>query len=475
MKGAFRMKEDRKVIHILIVMSVLFLSLVVYLTYFELFVKDRIITNSYNQRQWEAEEDTIRGRILDKNGIVLADSPKTEDGWKRTYPHGSLYSHVIGYNSRTYGKSMLEASYNDYLLGSERGIFDFGNRDESGMRYGDDVYLTLDHELQKLASQLLGDRNGAVVAMNPKTGEILALVSKPAFDPNEDKLSANWQAMVESEDAIFLPRATQGLYTPGSTYKTVISAGALENGMEDLVIEDKGTVTIDGKPFSNTGKKAYGKIDMKKALAVSSNVFFSQVGVELGENVLRSLADRFGLGKDIPFEIPVTKSRFPYDSMGKTDMASVAIGQGKLQVTPLHMAMITSCIANNGVMMKPYMVSRVVSHDGDEIKVTEPSVLYNVMSTQTAGAIKLMMREVVKSGTGKSAAIEGVNVAGKTGSAENELTAEGEAKNHAWFISFAPVENPKIAVAVILEYSGTTGGGSAAPIARELMKAYLKK
>lgn len=471
------MKENKKVINILIAMSVLFLSLIAYITYFELFVKEDIIINSYNQRQRETEEGTVRGRILDKNGVVLAESTKTETGWKRTYPYGSLYSHVIGYNSRIYGKSMLEASYNDYLLGVGKGdsIFSFGNWDESGMKYGDDLYLTIDHELQKLAEQGLGDRNGAVVAMNPKTGEILVLASKPAFNPNEDQLSANWQSMVESENHIFLPRATQGLYAPGSTYKTVISAGALENGLGDLVIEDNGTVVIDGKPFSNTGKKAYGEIDMKKALAVSSNVFFSQVGVKLGENKLKELAQKFGLEKAIPFDIPVSKSRFSYDHMKETDMAAVGIGQGKLMITPLHMAMITSCIANNGVMMKPYLVSRIVSHDGREVKVTEPSSLYNVMSPRTAGAIKLMMREVVESGTGKSAAIKGVNVAGKTGSAENELTAKHEDKNHTWFIAFAPVENPRIAVAVILEYSGSTGGKLAAPIARDIMKAYLEK
>lgn len=471
------MRENKRVVHVLIAMCMLFFSLIVYLTYFEVFVKDRIITSSYNRRQWEVEDSTVRGRIYDCYGMVLADSCKVGNRWERVYPFGNLYSQVLGYNSRSYGRSLLEASYNNYLLdiGRLSSIFTFNNKLSSGVRYGNNIYLTINHDLQTLAYKLLGDRNGAVVAMNPQTGEILAMVSKPDYDPNSRKLSENWQEMVESKLHPFVPRATQGLYTPGSTFKIVTSAAALENGFGNLFFEDEGNVVIDGKPFSNTAGKAYGRIDLKRALAVSSNVYFAQIGVMLGSENLSNIARLIGMNEDIPFDIPVSRSRFPYKTMEKTDMAAASIGQGKILVTPLHMAMITSSVANKGVMMKPFLVKSVVSHEEKTIFEQKPSILYTVMSPETAEIIKDMMREVVESGTGKNAAIKGVSVAGKTGTAENELTDGGKDKQHAWFVALAPVENPQIVVAVILEYSGSTGGKLAAPVARQLISAYLSK
>lgn len=318
------------------------------------------------------------------------------------------------------------------------------------------------------------ERNGAVIAMNPKTGEILALVSKPDFDTNAESLTENWKALVESQQAPFLPRATQGLYTPGSTYKIVTSAVAIENGLDGLKFNDKGVITIDGKEISNSKGKAYGEIDLKKALAVSSNVMFAQLGVKLGQDKLADMAKRVGFGSDIPFDIPVSKSLFPYQKMEQNDMAAAAIGQGKILVSPLHMAMIASGIANNGMIMKPFLVRSIVSPTGKEIKGTKPDEFKRIMESDVASRVSMMMREVVVSGTGKKAAIKGINVAGKTGTAENELTAQKKNKEHAWFVGFAPAENPQIVVAVILEYSGSSGGSAAAPIAQKVMAKYLK-
>lgn len=470
-------RENKRIIHVLVLMCLLFLSLIVFLTYFEFFVKDNIMTNSYNRRQWEREDKTVRGSIYDRNGVILAESTGIGSKSERTYPYGALYSHVIGYNSKSYGRTLIEHSYNNYLLDIKDSytVFDLKNRLSKEEKRGNDVHLSLDHKLQTLADGLMKGKRGAVVAMQPNTGEILAMVSKPDFDPNSKSLSENWRDMVESEEYPFLPRATQGLYAPGSTYKVVISAAALENGLGSVSYIDKGKITIEGKEFRNFGGKAYGDIDLKHALAVSSNVVFSQLGVELGSNNLKDIADRMGIGKVIPFDISVNQSRFPYSSMGKTDMASVGIGQGKLLVTPLHMAMITSCIANNGVMMSPILVNQVMSTQGKKMKNSVPETLYKVMSPKTALEVKNMMKEVVVSGTGKSAAIKGVHVAGKTGTAENEITDKQKNKEHAWFIGFAPAEDPKIAVAVILEYSGSTGGKTAAPIAQKIMAEFLGK
>ena len=470
------MKENRRIIHVLIVVCLLFFSLIGYLTYFEIFKKSTVITSSYNRRQWEREESVLRGSILDRNSVLLAKSTKVKGKQKRVYPYKDLYSHVIGYNSRAYGRTLLESAYNGYLLDISQlsSVFGMKSKPSDKESLGNNIYLSIDHKLQSLASRRLQGRKGSVVAMNPKTGEILAMVSYPSFDTNENKLSENWQELVESQESPFLPRAVRGMYTAGSTFKIVISAAAVENGLEDKVYNDKGTVLIDGKPFKNSGGKAYGDIDMVKALSVSSNVYFSQMGVELGEDKIKDISRRFGFGEAIPFDITTAKSRFSYDNMGKTDMAAVGIGQGKVLVSPLHMAMIVSCIANDGVMMKPYLVTRIESSQGKKIKSFEPSVFKNVISRKTASKVQDAMWEVVKNGTGKSAAIGGINVAGKTGTAENELTVKEENKEHNWFVGFAPVENPQIAVAVILEYHGSTGGKACAPIARDLMREWLK-
>jgi len=467
---------ERRTIYVLVFVSSLFLILVGYLTYFELFQKDRIVSNPYNRRQYEIEEKTLRGSVYDSKGNVLAKSEIIDGVQQREYPYGPMYSHVIGYSSKKYGKSLIEAKFNNYLLGinDSSAVLNLKDKLTGSVKEGNDIYLTIDHELQRKAYNLLGDRKGAVIAMNPKTGEILAMVSKPDFSPNDSELEKNWSNMVDDEDAPFLTRATQGLYTPGSTYKVVISAAAIENDLSNKVFEDKGTVTIDGKKISNSGEKAYGNIDIKTALAVSSNVVFATIGCELGEDILKDMAQRVGLGASIPFDIPVSQSVFKYNKMSKADMAAVGIGQGKVLVTPLHMALITSAIANDGIMMKPILVSRVESSSGIVLKKQKPSELYRIMSPETAAYVKDMMVEVVESGTGKKAAIKGIKVAGKTGTAENELTALQKNKEHAWFIGFTPADDPQVAVAIILEYSGSTGGSAAAPIARDLISAWLK-
>lgn len=471
------MPTDKKIIHVLVVVSVLFLSLIAYLSYFELFAKDRIITSPYNRRQWAREESTLRGSILDRNGTVLASSRISEDKQVREYPFGPLYSHIIGYSSRTYGKSMLEAQYNQYLLNISdfSTVFDIKDKLSGDKKAGNNLYITIDHNLQTTANSLLEGKQGAVVAIEPKTGEILAMVSKPDFDPNSQAISDHWTQWVESKEAPFLPRATQGLYAPGSTFKTMIGAAAIENGLGGMTIEDKGTVTIEGKEFRNFGGAAYGALDMRKAMAVSSNTYFSQLGVELGSKNIQDMTERIGFGKLIPFDLTVEKSLFPYKTMGKVDMAAVGIGQGKTLVTPLHMAMIAAGIANEGSMMKPLLVDRIVKQEDTLVKQAKPGEFLRMMKPDTARSMKEMMEGVVSSGTGGNAAISGVRVAGKTGTAENELTGREKNKEHAWFIGFAPAENPRIAVAVILEYSGSTGGQAAAPIAGDIMAAWLKR
>jgi len=468
------MAENKRIIRVMVGLCSLFLALVVYLKFIQLFKSKSLIANTYNRRQVKIEENTARGNIYDRNGVLLAYSEKNGEQQERIYPFGPLYSHAIGYNSKVYGKSLIEAAYNRELLGINEYSQVFGMASSSNYpgRKGDNIYLTIDHELQALGGELLQGRKGAVVAMDPKTGEVLALVSSPSFNPGAKELEKNWQVMVESQDAPFLSRATQGLYPPGSTFKILITAAAIEKGLENEIYNDKGSIVIDEREIRNSAGKAYGEIDLKEALAVSSNVVYAQLGVTLGEGSLKDIAQRAKFGKEIDFDIPVSASRFPHDSMSKTDLAESAIGQGKVLVTPLHMSMITSGIANGGVMMKPLLVKKLEDPDGKTDKDAKSAEYSKIMSKDVSEKIKVMMQEVVVSGTGHNAAIQGINVAGKTGTAENELSVKKKAKEHSWFVGFAPVEDPKIAVAVIVEYGGS-GSDTAAIIARNIIKKYL--
>ena len=365
------------------------------------------------------------------------------------------------------GKGYLSNRYDGHA------IMDIVAKIEGYEPAGADLSLTIDNDLQTKAEKLMRNLKGAVVVMNPKTGEILAMVSKPDFNPNSSKLESKWKTLVESPDAPFMPRATLGMYAPGSTFKVVISAAAIENGMSGMKFKDNGVTTIDGKEFRNAGGEAYGELDLEGAPVVSSNAFFATLGADLGFKNLKDASMSFGLQKNIPFELPVNMSSFPYKEMSKTDMASVGIGQGKILVTPLQMALIASCIANDGVMMKPWLVKGVKTVTGITLHEGLPSELFRSVSQDTAVAVKDMMVGVVENGTGKNSRINGISVAGKTGTAQNESTEEGKGKEHAWFIGFAPADDPVVAVAVIAEFSGSSGGSLCAPIARELMKACL--
>jgi penicillin-binding protein A len=468
------MQVNKRIIYLLIILSSMFFILVAYLTYFQLFVGDNIISSSYNRRQMEKENNTIRGNIYDRSGTILAKNEIKDGKSERIYPFGSLYCHVIGYNSKSYGRTLIESRFNDYLLGNKGiGAFLNFNVNTSASKSGDNLYLSIDHNLQKLAQGQLKGRDGAIVVMNSQTGEILAMVSKPDFNPNSESLSNNWQTLVESKEYPFYSRAVQGLYAPGSTFKIVTAAAAVEKGLDGLKINDEGSILVDGKVINNFDQKAYGNIDIKRAMAVSSNVFFAQLGLNLGFDSIKNIVGSFGLGKEIPFDLPVNESVFPYKSMTQADMAAAGIGQGKLLVTPLQMAMITSCIANKGVMMKPRLVTKAVAPDGNAVKEWKPEVLYHSISSAAAIKVGEMMREAVVSGTGSKAAVKGVHIAGKTGTAENELTGKEKNREHAWFTCYAPFEDPKIVVTVILEYSGSTGGKAAAPIAGKLIQAAL--
>lgn len=457
---------NKRITRLMILFCILFLALIGYLTYFEIELSDSIEQNAYNQRLWMHEEDVQRGSIYDRNGTVLAYS----DGSKRIYPYNSLYSHVIGYNTKTYGKSQLELTYNKQLLGNN-GITDALNL--SKITSGYDLNLTIDHKLQNTASNLLGSRNGAIVALNPKSGEILALVSKPDFNPNESSLVENWSNLTTNETSPLLPRATSGLYAPGSTFKIITASSAIENGLSNKSFNDTGSIEIGNKVFTNYGGRAYGTITMDQGLVFSSNVVFCSLGLELGQERLKATAENFGFNKKIDFDINTAKSIFPQKHFSKEQQAALGIGQSEILATPLQMALVASSIANGGNMMKPFIVKSITNKTGFSVNETKPQILYKTVSSDIASRLKDAMIDVVNKGTGTSAAVSGIQVAAKTGTAENEQSERNSGKEHTWIVAFAPADNPQIAVAVMMEYSGGSGGANCGPVARNLISQYL--
>ncbi|MBQ2284109.1 MAG: peptidoglycan glycosyltransferase, partial [Clostridia bacterium] len=336
--------------------------------------------------------------------------------------------------------------------------------------------LTIDHSMQELAYKELGDRSGCVLAINPKTGAIIAMVSKPDFDPNEESLAENWNTLVEDDNHPFLARATSGLYAPGSTFKMLTALAAVENGYEDMVFEDNGSVTINGKIFENQKGKEYGEIGIKDGFAYSSNVVFGTLGFKLGGSKLFNVARRFGFNDVFDFDLEYMVSKFPQNINDDAQEAALAIGQGNMLATPLQMAMVTCGIANNGVVMKPYIVDRVVSKENRVVKKYKPTVLYEASDSLYTTKVVEMMVETVKNCKAKNLEkIKGVTIAGKTGTSENEKTDSDNNAQHTWFVSFAPAYDPEIVVVVMMEYSGGSGAGNCAPIARNIIKKYLKK
>ena len=336
------------------------------------------------------------------------------------------------------------------------------------MRKGYNLNLTIDNKIQKAAYNALKGRCGSAVAMNPATGEILAMVSLPDFDPNAESLEKNWGNIVESEQSPLLNRATSGLYPPGSTFKIVTSAVAFENRMTDRTFNDTGKFVLGTLTVNNYNNESLGNISFNEAFKYSSNQVFCSLGAELGGEKLSTEASKFLIGNDIAFDIETAKSRIGYKSFTEKDAALFAIGQGKLLVTPLNMLLVCSAVANIGKIVSPHLVGSVTKESGMLIQAGSKKTVAELLTSECAAYLKELMTETVNSGTGKGAKINGVTVAGKTGTAENE-----KEKSHSWFVGFAPAENPQIAVAVVLENDGGSGGKTAAPVAKAIMESAI--
>lgn len=458
-------KETKRIIAVLVGFCLMFIGLIVYISYFQIFKAEKIKINSYNKRLWINEESTMRGSILDRNGEVLAFSEKDGETYQRRYNYGRLYSHIIGYSYREYGKVGLELKYNNTLLdiSENDAVNEIKNMVYSNKK-GNDIKITIDHGLQSKARELLEGKKGSIVAMNPSTGEIYAMVSMPDFDSSN--LREEWDTISVDPSWPLFNRATQGLYAPGSIFKLIPAIGLLDSPEVNESYSCTGETTIDGYTIGDYNKKPHGEINLEKALVYSCNTYFADKSILIGKNKIGEVAESFLINKNIDFDLPVKKSEFPYkDNLGKTDIAASAIGQGKVGVTPLNMALLASAIANKGEIVRPILLKETILTNGRIIENENTEILSQGTDSATAEKIKEIMVKVVEEGTGKNAQISNIRVGGKTGTAENQTD-----KAHAWFIGFAPADNPKIAVAIILEEEGSTGGSAAAPIGKDIMK-----
>ncbi len=463
------------------VLSVLLAALIVNLTWIQV-VQARALNNHVaNTRGLAQEIRSPRGSIVTADSAVLAESVAEGDIYRRRYPQGSLASHAVGYYSTTYGRAGIESSMNDALTG-QRVFRSFRDAIEAAAGLpvaGNDVWLTIDSRVQRAAEEALGGRRGAIVALDPATGKVLAMASSPAYDPGT--VDDAWDQLSGGEAAPLYNRATQSLYPPGSTFKIVTLTGAIGAGVAtpETVYPGPGRLEIGGAPVTNYGGGSYADVDLRSATMRSINTVFAQLAVDLGASELVAQSNRFGFGTEPPIEVPARTSLMPVPGeMTEWETAWAGVGQpvGEHesppgpQVTALQMALVASGIANDGLVMRPHLVDRITDRAGRVITSTEPRRWSNATDPATAATVSDIMVDTVRSGTGTRAQIPGVAVAGKTGTAETGRGLDA----HAWFIAFAPAEDPRIAIAVILEGAGT-GGREAAPAARQVIEAALAR
>ena len=461
----------------IIVLSVfyiaLFGSLLGYICNYAYSNKQELFNNSYNTRQQIILSQNYRGEILSRNGDVLAYTETDSDGTeKRVYPYGKEFAHVVGYS--TNGKAGIEAMANYYLINTNIDLQDKVKYEAAGSKYpGDNVYTTLDVNLQEVAFNALSARKGAIVVTDPKTGEILAMVSKPDFDPNT--IADEWESMIAdtSPDAKLLNRVTQGVYPPGSTFKIVTALAYIKAHPDDYKnyrFSCNGRYNYDGNTISCYHGENHGAVDFTSSFAKSCNSSFANIGLSVDRETFDRALEDLLFNQELPLTINYSKSSAVYDAATSTgDIMQLSIGQGTTSVTPIHMNMITCAIANDGVLMKPYLVTSVKTETGKVVKSFSSEEYKRLMSSEEATILTEMMEEVVQSGTASKLKGLTYTAAGKTGSAEFN---SGTSDSHAWFTGFAPADDPEICVTIIVENAGS-GGSYAVPIAKRIFDAYF--
>ncbi len=475
---------NRQIIHMFAFFTVLFATLVGFSSYWAIFDADNLKGNSANRRTLLEQQTVPRGVIVARDGTVLARNRGKNTGtrrfYSRLYPTANLFAHPVGYNFVDLGRSGLEQSYNSDLVGETNELEDVFNELRGRSDEGRELRTTLSPAAQRQALKALAGRRGAVVAIEVDSGATAVMAGVPTYDPNG--LADKFSRLVEEKSSPLLNRPTQGNYPPGSIFKVVTAAAAIDSGKftPSSMLDGSSPQTFASKELKNFANKDFGEVSLDQALTNSINTAFANVGVELGADQLFKYMDRFGFNEKPPIDLPndekaisgiyERKSKKPLGRNDNIDLARVSIGQGGLLVTPLQMAMVAQTVANGGELLKPYLVREVVDQDGRSQGKREPKKMDNVVRPSTANELKKMMLSVVNGGTGAAAQIPGVEVAGKTGTAE---VKPGSDVNQVWFMAFAPADRPRYAVVATVERSLGEGGTVAAPIVKQVMQTLL--
>ncbi len=470
--GVVAINNKGEMIGVMAFFVTVFLAMIVYLAYFVATNEQEMINNSYNSRQEIILSKNYRGSIYSADGSVLAQTVFTQDGQEiREYPYENLFSHVIGYS--TNGRIGVEDFCNYYLINSDISLAQKVSNATAGVKNpGNNVYTTLNLKMQQAASDAMGIYKGAIIVTEVSTGRVLTMVSKPDFDPNE--IVAIWDDLLEDEESsVLMNRVTTGLYPPGSTFKMLTSLEYIRENpgsYSSYSYNCTGSYKENGNTIRCYHNMQHGRVDFFKSFAKSCNTSFTNIGMDLEKDAFTETLGDLWFGKNLGLDFVTAISQTPVsEDISEEDMMQVSIGQGTVQMTPIHLNMITAAIANDGVMMRPYLVDYVESAEGDRVHTYKSRIYGTVMSEEESAILQELMAEVVERGTATEISGYGYTVAGKTGSAEYNSKRD----SHAWFTGFAPVENPQIAITVIIEGAGS-GGDYAAPIARRVLDAYFK-
>lgn len=430
-----------------------------------------------------------RGVIRDADGKAIARSAKDADGnYSRTYPQGALFGHPVGYSRASLGQTELEAYRDEPLSGRKNGLTTVFDQLVGKGREGEDVFTSLVPEAQQQAADLIAKagKSGSAVALNPKTGAVQVMVSTPGYDPDKVRDDATLGRLNnDEENKPLVNRALQFGEAPGSTMKVVTASAAIDSGKFSIddQVDGKNNAVISGVPLKNDFNESFGSINLVDAMAKSVNTAFAQVAEKLGKPTMREYMRRFGFEQKPQLDYPrnAMSSSQEYDRRNgnplpatsrRVDIGRLGIGQDQLSVTTMQMAQVAAAVGNGGTLMKPHLTDRIVDRDGRTTEKIDPEVQSEVMSKESAAAVRTMMEAVVTRGTGTAAQLPGVEVAGKTGTAETQF---GKTINDVWFIAFAPSKDPTVAIAVNVQDVPGFGGEVAAPIARDVMRTLLNR
>ena len=466
--------KNREYAVITYIFLIVFLILIIYMVYFMNTKSTTYISSAYNSTRIDAlSENIVRGSILSSDGTVLAYTDVDDDGSEtRVYPYSNVFAHVVGFD--TNGKSGIESAYDFNLLVShEFFITQIVNDLKNEKNSGDSLVTTLDVEMQQLAYDALGNYDGAVVAIEPDTGRIICMVSKPDFDPNT--IASVWDSLAEesSESSVLVNRVTQGLYPPGSVFKIFTTLEYYrENGQswDEYSYTCTSSITVGDTTIHCYGNSVHGQEDMTESFAHSCNTSFANIGLDLNLTKFAGLCDKLMFNKSLDFVLPTSKSSFTLEKSASDGLImQTAIGQGDTLVTPLHMALIASAIANDGTLMEPYLVDSIQNASGATVTTYSPEKKKRLLNKKQVKYLKDLMRAVVTEGTGTALASDSYTAYGKTGTAEFNSAKD----SHAWFVGFANnSDGDELAIAVIVEDSGA-GSTYAVPIAKKLFDKYL--